>query len=296
MLLKKHHRQWKPSRTLELLEGDTLLAYQDMLPVQFAATVEKGDSAQFNVSLISVDCQELEIHESILNNSNLSVTFYTDYPIKLPSGYQHYELGSLFIYNISLIDASNISELTMRIFSNTVDAEQYISDYTNQLAQSRSVFYQKFKGNEPSSAVFHPPLASYYIPTFVAPAETTINISYFVSKKYYLFSDYIETYTSQCELNSTETPCYFENSNNTKICVIAHSARTSSTNAARILLTASNTKQWEDHYFSQLIFILSLCFLIGCAVAFVVMFFCCIYKYYKNRPSKPDYMPLESRT
>ena len=178
----------------------------------FATTVEKGDSTQFNVSLISVDCQELEIHESQLNITNLSITFYTDYPAKLPPAYQHCELGSLFIYNISLIGASNISELTMRIFNNTVDVEQYISHHTNQLAQSKYVFDQKYKGNEPSSVVFHPPLASYYIPTFMAPAETTVKISYCVPKKYYfLFSDYIQTYKNQFEVNSTETPCYFEN-------------------------------------------------------------------------------------
>ena len=296
ILLKEQYQQLKPSRTLELLEGDTLLAYQDMLPVQFAATIEKGDSTQFNMSLISVDCQELEIHELQLRIKNLSVTFYTDYPIKLPPGYQHFELGSLFIYNISLIDASNISELTMRIFSNTLDAEQYISDHTNQSTQSKSVFYQTFKGNEPSSVVFHPRLASYYIPTFVAPAETTVNISYFVSKKYYLFSDYIETYENQCELNPTETPCYFENSNNTEICVIAHYARTS-TSAARILLAASNTMELTEYVFPLPIKILSLLIFIVCAFAFALIFSYCSYKCCKNcRVSQSGYLSLEDHT
>ena len=206
----------------------------------------------------------------------------------VPSGYYHYELGSYFKYNISLIGAPNSSELTVRIFNNTYKAEEYINVPTDPLAQKKAVFEKVFKDNDSTS------VASYYIPTFVAPSETYANISYIVTRKYYVFRDYV-TFTQNCQLNFTDRLCYFKSSNDAEICIIAYYAPTLSTYAARILLTASISE--DIAYNDMLAFMTFLC--ISIVGAFIVIagtvyitIRCC--KKYRGPTADYQQVPLES--
>jgi hypothetical protein len=285
MLLKHNNQWWEATGTMELLQSDTILAYKGKPPVQIIATVEAGKSTKFNVSLLSVNCEELVIHELYVNVSDLHWYFTTEYPTKLPPGYNHFELESHLKYFITLGGAPNTSELIMRIFSNTLDADQYVSHHTNQSAQKKAVFEQIFKANEPHLVVYEPPVASYYIPIFVAPAGTAANISYYITRKYYVFTDYIQTYIEHCQINSPEMPCYFDFSNGTDVCIIANYAQTSSTNAPRILLTASNARSKDEYVISShlTVFYVSLCVAILSFLVFVGVCVCCCWKCRKDR-------------
>ena len=289
MLLKHNNQWWESTGTMELLQSDTILAYKGKSPVQVIATVEKGKSTKFNVSLLSVNCEELVVHELYVNVSDLHLYFTTEYPTKLPPGYNHFELESYLKYFITLGGAPNTSELIMRIFSNTLDADQYVSQHTNQSAQKKAVFEHIFKANEPNGVDYEPPVASYYIPTFVAPAGTAVNISRYVRRRYYVFTDYVQTYTERCQLNSTEVSCYFDPSNGPDICIIANYAQTSSTNAPRILLKASNARSKDEYTISShlTVFYVSLSISILSFLVFVGVCVCCCWKYHKycNNPT-----------
>ena len=191
MLAKNNNQEWEATSTTELLQNDTILAYyQNASPVQITADIEKGNPYQFNISLVSTNCDELYIHESQLNVSIL-VPFSHERPVKIPPDYRHYELGSILNFTVSLISGLNTSELTMNIFSNTLDVDDYISHHTSQSARKRAVFEHQFNSSEPKTVDYEPAVASYYIPTFVAPAGTAVNISYYVTQKYYVFTDYV---------------------------------------------------------------------------------------------------------
>ena len=247
-IVKHTSQEWQATGSSELLQSDTILGYQGTSPVQLTAQVESGKSSDFNVSLISINCEGVFVHES-RNTSNIVLNFSFEYPVKFPSGYYHYEMGSNFTYYASFL--SNVSELIIRVFSNTVEADDYISHPTNEAAQKKAVFEWTFNGIQPPPAIFTPSIASYYIPTFVAAAGVSVNVSYFIERKYYLIGDYV-TYINQCQLNSSQRKCNFESGNETEICVIAHYAPTSTTDAARIFLTASNkediNKNIRSHY------------------------------------------------
>ena len=283
MLLKHNNQWWESTGTMELLQSDTILAYKGKSPVQVIATVEKGKSTKFNVNLLSVNCEELVVHELYVNVSDLHLYFTTEYPTKLPPGYNHFELESYLKYFITLGGAPNTSELIMRIFSNTLD--QYVSHHTNQSSQKKAVFEQIFKANEPNRVDYEPAVASYYIPTFVAPAGTAVNISRYVRRKYYVFTDYIQTYIERCQLNSTEVSCYFNSSNGPDICIIANYAQTSSTNAPRIFLKASNARSEDEYTISShlTVFYVSLSISILSFLVFVGVSVCCCWKCLKDR-------------
>ena len=285
MLAKNNNQEWEATSTTELLQNDTILAYyQSASPVQITAKIEKGNPSQFNISLISTNCDELYIHVSQLNVS-IPVPFSHERPVEIPPDYRHYELGSIFKFNVSHISGLNTSELTLNIFSNTLDVDHYISHHTDQSARKRAVFEHQFNGSEPKTVEYEPPVASYYIPTFVAPAGTDVSISYYVTRKYYVFTDYIQTYIERCQLNSPEMPCYFDFSNGTDVCIIANYAQTSSTNAPRILLTASNARSKDEYVISShlTVFYVSLCISILSFLVFVGVCVCCCWKCRKDR-------------
>ena len=295
ILFKRTNQHWEDGNTLELLNNDTILVYKGKLPVQLELQVETDPSNDFHVTVISIDCEELKSHESTTN-----VPYFHEhiskFPTMLPSGYYHYELGSYFKYNISLISAPNSSELTMRIFNNTYKAEEYINVPTDPLAQKKAVFEKVFKDNDSTSVPFYPSVASYYIPTFVAPSETYANISYIVTRKYYVFRDYV-TFTQNCQLNFTDRSCYFKSSNDAEICIIAYYAPTLSTYAARILLTASITKSGEYPTYDRLAFITFLCisivgaFIVTAGTVYITIR-CC--KKYRGPTADYQQVPLES--
>ena len=301
ILSKRTNQQWEDGSTLELLNNDTILVYKGKLPVQLELQVEIDPLNDFHVTVISIDCEELKSHESTINVPYLHEPI-SKFPTMVPSGYYHYELGSYFKYNISLIGAPNSSELTMRILNNTYRAEEYMAEEyninipTSPSALKKTVFEKVFKDNDSTSVPFYPSVASYYIPTFVAPAETYANISYFVTRKYYVFRDYV-TFTQNCQLNFTERSCYFKSSNDTENCIIAYYAPTPSTHAARILLTTSITKSSEDPAYDILAFITFLC--ISIVGAFIVIagtvyitIKCC--KKYRGPTADYQQVPLES--
>ena len=200
------------------------------------------------------------------------VNFSIEYPVKFPPGYNHYEMGSNFTYYASFL--SNASDLIMRVFSNTVEAGDYINDPTNQAAQKKAVFERTFNGIQPPPAIFTPSMASYYIPTFVAAAGVSVNVSYFIERKYYFFTDYV-TYMDRCQLNFSQRKCNFESENGTEICVIAHYEPTSTTDAARIFLTASNKEDINEHILSchTYCFYVSLSITVVLVVSFVGIIF-----------------------
>ena len=262
-IVKHTSQQWQETGSSELLQSDTILGYQGKSPVQLTTQVESGKSSEFVLSLISINCEKLIVHES-RNTSNVPLNFSPEYPIKFPSGYYHYEMGSNFTYYASFL--SNVSDLIMRVFNNTVEANNYINDPTNQAAQKKAVFEWTFNGIQPPPAIFTPSMASYYIPTFVAAGDVSVNVSYFIERKYYLFTDYV-TYMDRCQLNSSQRKCNFESGNGTEICVIAHYEPTSTTDAARIFLTASNILSCHAYGFY-----VSLSLTMVLAVSFVVSF------------------------
>ena len=161
-MLLKHNREWREAASnMELLQNNTILTYQgNSSSVQFSARVETdltGETPpQFNISLISVNCDELFPHKSYLSISNLPVLFSTERPVMLPPGYNHYELLSTFQYSITLVGASNTSEVAMLIFNNTVDADNYISHHTDQSLQNKAVLNRKFSTNKSTPVSFHP--------------------------------------------------------------------------------------------------------------------------------------------
>lgn len=268
-------RQWETATiSSELLRSDTILAYQGTPPVQVRAHVETGTLSNYSVSLISINCEKLVAHEARLNVSNLLLNYSLEYPTKLPPGYNHYELGSRFKYVVSVTGGPRTSELIMRVFGNTVDADQYISHHSNQTAQNKACFQHRYKGRNPNTVVFNPDQASYYIPTFIAEAGTSVNISYFVTRKYYTITDYV-TFQIDCQLNTTKRSCQFKSSNSTEICIIAHYARTASTDAPRLILTVFNeegTQEYIGSYHKVLILFLWLWifFFITVVVGYIV--------------------------
>ena len=244
--------------------------------MQVRAHVETGKLSYFNVSLISLNCEKLVTHEARLNVSNLLVNYSFEYPIKIPPGYNHYELGSHFKYIVSVTGGPRTSELIMRVFGNTVDADQYISHFSNPTAQKKAVLQHKFKGRNPNTVVFNPDLASYYIPTFIAKVGISVNISYFVTRKYYSIRDYV-VYQEGCQLKPTKRSCQFKSSNNTEICIIAHYAPTTATDAPRLILNIfyeEGTQEYIGSYHIIMVLILFLWlgifFLIAAVVGYMV--------------------------
>ena len=150
ILFKRTNQQWEDGSTLGLLNNDTMLVYKGKLPVQLELQVEIDPLNDFHVTVISIDCEELKSHESTINVPYLHEPI-SKFPRMVPSGYYHYELGSYFKYNISLIGAPNSSELTVRIFNNTYKAEEYINVPTDPLAQKKAVFEKVFKDNDSTS-------------------------------------------------------------------------------------------------------------------------------------------------
>ena len=292
--IKHSNQQWEETSHLELLQSDTILAYQGSIPVKLTSKVEDTNPSQYTVILLSVSCNELDVHESHQSRSNLSPSFSTEYPTTIPPGYPHYEFGSTFQYDASVISEPNTSELILRIFSNTMDADYYIGHHTNKSAQKRAVFERKFKGSRPTPVNFDPLVASYYIATFVAPAETVVNISYNITKKYYSFTDYAQMYIESCQLNSTEEPCYFDRSNGTEVCVIAYYIKPSSRVKPRILLMVSNMKS-EDEYtipFHMTLFYVLLCIFVLSAFVFVGLFCYCCWRWKCCKSPKLAYHPV----
>ena len=269
--VKHKSQQQQATDSSELLQSDTILGYRGTSPVQLTAQVESGKSSEFHVSLISINCEKRIVHES-RNTSNIALNFPPEYPIKIPPGYYHYENGSNFTYYASFL--SNVSELIMRVFSNTVEADNYINHHTDQATQKKAVFERTFNEIQPPPAIFTPSMASYYIPTFVAAAGVSVNVSYFIERKYYLITDYV-TYNimDHCTLNSTHSWCDFESGNGTDICVIAHYEPTSTTDAARIFLTASKKKDRNENIFPLFVFYVCLCIGVGFAISFVSIAF-----------------------
>ena len=285
-ILHSDKQDWKSTRALELLKNTTILAYNGTsTSVQIRASCESDCDAasEVELTLISIDCGHLSKHEHLRNVSLIS-PFSSEVPLPLPPRYNHYELWSTFAYNILLLSAVNTSELVMRIFNNTVEADNYISDHKNTSAQNKAILTKKVEANMPTKVSFNPSYASYFIPTFSADSGTQLNITYTITKSYYEYKDYV-VYLDMCHLNATAHVCHFKRAlNESKMCVLAYYPLNSLSNAPRFILTPSIRVNDRRHTIPQhnALFITSLSLLGIFTLIFVLICPCCLYSCRKS--------------
>ena len=280
-ILQQDNLELESTRPLELLNNGTILAYHGTSTyVQITESCESycDAASEIELTLISIDCDHLLKHEHLWNASLIS-PFSSQAPLSLPPGYNHYELLSTFAYNILFLSAVDTSELVMRIFNNTVEADNYSSDYKNTSAQNKAILTKKVKANMPTKVPFNPSYASYFIPTFSADSGTQLNITYTITQSYYEYKDYV-VYLDICHLNSTSHVCHFKRAlNESEMCVLAYYPFNSLSNAPRFILTPSIRVNDRRHKIPQhnTLFIASLCLLAIFSVIFFLICPCCLY-------------------
>ena len=213
-------------RPLEIQPGDTVLLYQGDASDLVVTEMVPPDEKRPNIQLYVVDCGKLMKHKKTHVVGSKSIDLRSNVSLPIPARYLHYELGSHFNFSVDIVDDSEHSHLTIFIFDNTTQANEYTKYQTTETRQQAIKYWSIPTNitNITTTLLFEATYGAYFVPVFSFETSGVLEIefSYVITQDFYLHTDYIPYKYTNCSLMADEACSLDLKVSKNKTCVLAY--------------------------------------------------------------------------
>ena len=213
-------------RPLEIQPGDTVLLYQGDASDLVVTEMVPPDENRPNIQLYVIDCGKLMKYKKAYVVGSKSIDLRSNVSLPIPTRYLHYELGSHFNFSVDIVDASEHSYLTIFIFDNTTQANEYTKYQTTETRQQAIKYWSIPTNitNITTTLLFEVTYGAYFVPVFSFETSGVLEIefSYVITQYFYLHTDYIPYKYTNCSLMADEKCSLDLKVFKNKTCVLAY--------------------------------------------------------------------------